>query len=261
MKLNFKGRVAIVTGSSDGIGFAIAKNLSSLGVKVLLVSRNIKKLKKARERIVKEGGIAEYIKADVSITNTPKKVLKKCINIWGKVDILINNTGGPDTGGILKLNDKQWNYAIQNNLLSVIRFSKLVLPIMKKNNWGRIITIGSTIVKEPSPNMILSATSRGGIQSFTKSIAVEFAKNNISANVISPGAILTERFRNLVKIAAKRENKSYKKKINEIKRIIPANRIASADEISNAVIFLASESGSYINGINLSFDGAFTKGY
>ena len=108
--------------------------------------------------------------------------------------------------------------------------------------------------------MILSATSRGGIQSFTKSIAVEFAKNNISANVISPGAILTERFRNLVKIAAKEKIKAIKK-INEIKRIIPANRIASADEISNAVIFLASESGSYINGINLSFDGAFTKGY
>jgi 3-oxoacyl-[acyl-carrier protein] reductase len=132
---------------------------------------------------------------------------------------------------------------------------------MVKNKWGRIITIGSTIAKEPTPQMILSATSRGGLAAFSKSIAINFAKDNISSNIISPGAILTERFINLVKVAAKNENKNYNKKLSEIIKNIPAKRIAKPSEIANAAAFLASDLSGYINGVDLSIDGAFTKGY
>ena len=107
----------------------------------------------------------------------------------------------------------------------------------------------------------MEKTSRGGLAAFSKSIAINFAKDNISSNVISPGAILTERFTNLVKVAAKNENKSYIKKLSEIIKNIPAKRIAKPSEIANAAAFLASDSSGYINGVDLSIDGAFTKGY
>ena len=132
---------------------------------------------------------------------------------------------------------------------------------MKKQKWGRIVTINSTIVKEPSPNMILSATSRGGLLAFNKAIAIEFAKYNITSNIISPGAVSSERFINLIKVAAKNEKKTIKKKISEIKKLIPANRIADPIEIANTASFLVSEKASYITGINLSVDGGFTKSY
>jgi len=261
MNLGIKNKVAIVTGASSGMGFAIASNLAASGVKVLLVSRNIEKLKKAVKKIRSANGKVEYIQGDVSKISTAKKVIKKCLKKWNNIHILINNTGGPPPGNLMSQNEKNWNFAIQNNLLSVVRFSKEVLPVMKKNKWGRIVTIGSTIAKEPTPEMILSATSRGGLAAFTKAIAINFAKYNISANVISPGGILTERFVNLVKIAAKNEKKKYTDKLSEIKKNIPAGRIADPEEIANVAVFLASELGSYINGVDLSIDGAFTKGY
>ncbi len=261
MELGIENKIAIVTGSSTGMGYATARSLAMSGAKVLLVSRNINKLKKAVKNIRFEGGVVDYIAGDVSKIDTPKKVIKKCMKNWGNLHILVNNTGGPPPGNLLKHNEKNWNFAIQNNLLSVVRFTKLAIPIMKKNNWGRITTITSTIVKEPSPEMILSATSRGGLSSFTKAIAIENAKFNISANVISPGGIMTERFLNLIKIAAKKENKIFSKKLLEVQRSIPAKRVGRPDEIANAIVFLSSDLGGYINGIDLSIDGAFTKGF
>jgi 3-oxoacyl-[acyl-carrier protein] reductase len=261
MNLGLKNKTAIVTGSSTGMGYAVARNLALSGVKVLLVARRLNKLKNAAKSIQAEGGEVDYISADVSKSTMPKKIVNKCLKKWGSIDILVNNTGGPPPGNIMEQDEKNWNYAIQNNLLSAVRFTKLVLPIMKKNNWGRIITITSTIAKEPSPDMILSATSRAGLSAFSKAIAIEFAKYNISSNVISPGGIMTDRFINLVKIDAKNENKKYSKKLSEITKNIPARRIGKPDEIANAIVFLVSELGSYINGVDLSIDGAFTKGY
>ena len=211
MEFGIKNKIAIVTGSSSGMGYATARALALSGVKVLLVARRVKQLKKAVENLRLEGGKVDFIVGDVSKINTPNKVIKKCLKKWGGLHILVNNTGGPPPGKLMSHNEKSWNFAIQNNLLSAVRFTKLALPIMKKNNWGRITTITSTIVKEPSPEMILSATSRGGLSSFTKAIAIEYSKFNISANVISPGGIMTERFINLIKIAAKKEKKTLKK--------------------------------------------------
>ena len=146
-------------------------------------------------------------------------------------------------------------------MLSVVRFTKLGLIDMKKNNWGRIITITSTVTKEPSPEMILSATSRGGLSAFNKAICLEFAKFNITSNIISPGGVLTERLKNLFKEKSKRISKKYLTVLNQAEKSIPAKRFAKPEEIANVVLFLSSDYGSYINGVNLSVDGGLTKGY
>ena len=131
MNLQLENKIAIVTGSSTGMGFSVARNLALSGAKVLMVARRLQKLKVAARKIINEGGDVDYISADVSKINSPKKIIQKCINKWGTVNILVNNTGGPKPINIFKINEKNWNYAIQNNMLSVVRFAKQVIPIMK----------------------------------------------------------------------------------------------------------------------------------
>jgi len=164
-------------------------------------------------------------------------------------------------GTLLEINQNQWQKAIETNLLSVVRFSKYVLKFMKLRKWGRIITITSTVTKEPSPEMILSATARGGLSSFNKAICHEFAKYNITSNIISPGGVLTDRLKDLFLKKSKKISKSYSSLIKIAQNSIPTKRFANPDEIANVVLFLCSNHGAYINGINLSVDGGLTKSY
>ena len=261
MNNEIKNKIAIVTGGSEGIGFAIANALSLKGAKVLIVSRNKKKLEIAKKKIKLKNSIIDYFIGDVSNKKTAEKVVNKCNKLWGSVDILINNAGGPPPGKLLDHKDAEWEKSINTNLLSVIRFSRSVIPAMKIKKWGRIISISSTIAKEPSPPMILSATSRAGVMSFSKTLAIEFAEFNITTNVISVGGVLTKRLTNLIQNEAKNKNKKFKKIFSDIKNTIPAKRFAEPNEIANTVLFLCSKDAGYINGQNLTIDGALTKGY
>jgi 3-oxoacyl-[acyl-carrier protein] reductase len=131
---------------------------------------------------------------------------------------------------------------------------------MKLNKWGRIISITSTVAKEPSPLMVLSATTRAGVAAFSKSLAIELAPFNISSNVICPGGVLTDRLVDLLQAKAARENRSYQDLLFESQQAIPAKRFAKPEEIAEVILFLASEQGGYINGISLNIDGALTRG-
>jgi len=146
-------------------------------------------------------------------------------------------------------------------MLSVVRFTKSALKDMKKNKWGRIVTITSSLTKEPTPEMILSATSRGGLSAFNKAICIEFAKFNITSNIISPGGVLTDRLKNLFKENSKRISKKYTTVLKSAQNSIPAKRFADPNEIANIVLFLSSDHGAYINGVNLLVDGGLTKGH
>ena len=258
---NFKNKVAIVTGGSEGIGFAVARALTKKGVKVLIVSRNKKKLQLAKKKLSSKDAKIDFYVGDVSKKETASKVINKCNKLWGKADILINNAGGPPPGNLLNHKDVEWEKTLNTNLLSVVRFSRSVIPSMKKKKWGRIISISSTISKEPTPRMILSATSRAGVASFTKSLALEFAEFNITSNVISVGGVLTKRLEQLIIKQAKNKNQKFNDLFFNIKNSIPAKRFAKPDEIASYVLFLCSEESAYINGQNLIIDGGLTKGY
>jgi 3-oxoacyl-[acyl-carrier protein] reductase len=261
MKLEIDGRVAIVCGASKGMGFASAKALALYGAKVLMVARDPSALKAAAQAIAAEGGVVEAYAGDVRNPDLAQLAVDRCNALWGPVDILVNNAGGPPMGSFLEHDGTAWEAAIQANLLSVVRFCKAVAPGMKSKNWGRIISITSTVAKEPSPAMVLSATTRAGVSAFSKTLAIELAQFNISVNVICPGGVLTDRLVGLLQARAEREKRDYQEILQESQASIPAKRFAEPEEIADVILFLASERGGYVNGVSLSVDGALTKAY
>ena len=178
-------KVAVVTGASKGIGLGIVEEFLSKKMNVLMISRNKKRLVEIKKKFNIDENL-EFLVGDVSDFELPNKALDLVLNKWGKVDILINNAGGPPADSFLNHSDEAWESALQINLMSVVRFSRVFVPHMKKNNWGRILSITSTIAKEPTPLMVLSATARAGVAAFSKAISNELALNNITVNVICP---------------------------------------------------------------------------
>jgi 3-oxoacyl-[acyl-carrier protein] reductase len=261
MNLEINNKVAIVTGASRGMGLACAKTLARAGVKVLMIARNNIELRDAAHMIAETGGIVEVLSGDVKDTLLPQSAVSICEDLWGGVDILINNAGGPPMGTFLDHDGIQWESAIQTNLLSVVRFCQAVVPGMKKRKWGRIISISSSLAKEPTPSMVLSATSRAGLSAFNKSIAIELAQSNITSNVICPGGVLTERLVSLINDRVEREGGTYDELLKKSEDAIPAKRFADPQEISDIVVFLASERASYITGVSLSVDGGLTRAF
>jgi len=261
MDLGLNNKIAIVTGASKGMGFACVQALASEGVKILMIARNKDDLLIAAENVNVSKENIMTLAGDVADPGLASTALEKCKDYWGDVDILVNNAGGPPVGSFLVHDEEAWNSAIQTNLMGAIRFTRVVAFGMKNKQWGRIISITSTVAKEPSALMVLSATARAGLAAFTKSISVELAESNITANVVCPGGVLTGRLTSLLQAKSNRENRDYEVLLKESQESIPAKRFAEPKEIADVILFLASEAGGYITGVSLSVDGGLSKGY
>jgi len=255
------GKIALITGASKGVGRSISLEFAKKKIRLFLVSRNLNNLKKLKKEISKKFNFnnVEIIQGDVSSESNLKKIEKICKKSFGLPDILINNTGGPPSGNFTKFNNKVWEKNIKNNLMSVINFTNMFHKKMIKNKWGRIITISSTVAKEPSSNMVISSTLRSGVSGFNKSISFELAKNNITVNTILLGGVKTDRLKELIKKNSKSRKIKYETYLNQVQKSIPAGRFAEPEEISNLVNFLISEHGSYITGQNIVIDGGLSK--
>jgi 3-oxoacyl-[acyl-carrier protein] reductase len=255
------GKIALITGASKGVGRSISLEFAKKKIRLFLVSRNLNNLKKLKKEISKKFNFnnVEIIQGDVSSESNVKKIEKICKKSFGLPDILINNTGGPPSGNFTKFNNKVWEKNIKNNLMSVINFTNMFHKKMIKNKWGRIITISSTVAKEPSSNMVISSTLRSGVSGFNKSISFELAKNNITVNTILLGGVKTDRLKELIKKNSKSRKIKYETYLNQVQKSIPAGRFAEPEEISNLVNFLISEHGSYITGQNIVIDGGLSK--
>ena len=201
-----------------------------------------------------------YITADLSNAADIKKVYKFAADKMGKIDILINNAGGPKFGGLPALSEKDWQDAINLTLLSTIRMTSLVTPAMVERKWGRIVTVTSTIAKEPTATMILSATMRAGVTAFMKSLSIELAPKGVTANVVAPGGVLTDRIKELVKTKAELDKVPYEDLLRDNEKTIPFGRFATPEEFAGYVVFLCSEQARYITGTSLNVDGGLSKG-
>ena len=255
-----KEKIAFITGASDGVGKAIAMNFAKSGFSIYLLSRSKQKLKKLKTEILKK---YSNNRVELISYNMEKKfsvnLLNYCKKKLGLPNILINNSGGPEPTNFISTNDKMWEKTINRNLLSVIKLSTMFSKSMIQNKWGRMITISSTVAKEPSSAMVQSATSRAAVLAFNKSISFDLAKSNVTNNSILLGGIETNRLKKLIKINAKKSKISEDQLRKNILKNIPAGRFGEPDEVASLVEFLISDNGRYINGQSIVIDGAMSK--
>lgn len=263
IKYNFTGKTILVTAGSKGIGFELAKQLSLLGAKVAICSRNAINLKLAKANILKIKNDAKIftIKYDLQNTQKLESIFFKAENFFkSNIDILINNSGGPPPKMILETKKKDWDKALNINLMSSIYLSIIATKSMKKKKWGRIINLTSTTAKEPSKNMCLSNITRAGVVSFGKTLSMEVAEHGITVNTILTGGVLTDRLKSLIKKSFGKKKYNFEKELKLISKDVPVQRIASPNEFIQLIIFLCSENSSYVNGTAIPLDGGSSKG-
>ncbi len=260
MELGLKDRVAIVTGSSRGIGKAIAHGLAKEDAKVVICARNEDELKETVEELKSSNG-NEVLPVRVDLRNKEdiKTLVKKTVNKFGGVDILVNNTGGPPLSLFMETSEEDWRDASDLLLMSVVTACKEVIPHMKAHKWGRIINMTSFAAKQPAERLVLSNAIRAGIMGLTKTLSNELAEYGILVNAVCPGWTLTRRVEELARFTAAKTGKTYEAVIDEWSSNIPLKRLAQPEEIANLVVFLASERASYISGAVIQVDGGFIK--
>lgn len=258
MNLNLHNKNALVCGSSKGIGFAAACELARMGANITLVSRNEQKLKEAVRKLdTNHGQLHHYLVADFSDSSKLQKTLEGLVeNVY---HILVNNTGGPSGGAITEAKPSEFVRAFEMHVLCNHILTKAVLPGMKLSNYGRIINVISTSVKQPLDGLGVSNTIRGSVANWAKTMANEVGVFGITVNNVLPGATETGRLIEIIDSKAKKLNKNSKEIKESMQNIIPLRRFAKPSEIANAIAFLASPAASYINGINLPVDGGRTK--
>lgn len=259
MNLDLTNKNALVCGSTAGIGKATAIKLAKHGATVTLFARNESKLKETLIELPHEQGQKHnYFVADFTDPQQVKEKVMKAVSDK-IIHILINNTGGPKGGPIVSAEVDEFEKAFSMHLICNQLLVQAVIPGMKQADYGRIINIISTSVKQPIDNLGVSNTIRGAVASWSKSLANELGQYGITVNNVLPGFTATDRLEDIVGSAAKRMNKTEKEASDIMKTLVPARRFAQPGEIANAVVFLASEAASYINGVNLPVDGGRTK--
>ncbi|MDA9576211.1 SDR family oxidoreductase [Flavobacteriaceae bacterium] len=258
MELNLNNKSALVCGSTQGIGRACAIALAKEGARVTLVARNEDKLKKIVSELPKTA-THDYIIADFSNPNELKTNVETYLKSNNGFHVLINNTGGPRSGAILEATLEQFEVAFTQHLKCNHVLAQLVVPFMKSEKYGRIINVISTSVKEPIEGLGVSNTIRNAVGNWSKTLSFELGIFGITVNNVLPGFTETERLNEIIDIKAKKANVSFEDMEKIMKTYTPAKRFAKPEETANAIVFLASEAASYINGINLPVDGGRTK--
>ena len=260
MNLNLKGKCALVCGSSQGMGKAIAIQLASQGANIILFARNQASLESVlKELDSSQGQHHDILIADFSDTNQVKNVLNNYLKTGIVIEILINNTGGPAPGPAHSALSDDFLAAFNQHLICNHQMMKLLLAGMKQSSYGRIINVISTSVKQPLIGLGVSNTVRGAVASWAKTLANELGQYNITVNNVLPGATNTTRLEAIIKNKAAKKGISIEKMAAEEKAIIPMRRFGEANEFADAVGFLASPAASYITGINLPVDGGRTS--
>jgi 3-oxoacyl-[acyl-carrier protein] reductase len=260
MDLGVRGRTALVAGASAGIGKAIALTLSEEGVKVAILSRDKERITAAAKDIAaKTAGEVLPVVCDVTSRKQIDTAIAKVNKRFGVIDILVCNAGGPPMRRFEQMADGDWDAAYNLNLKSTIRLCAAVIPPMKKQKWGRIISVTSIVAIQASETLILSSTMRPGVHGLTKSLSNELAQYGITVNTICPGYTNTERLVELAAATAKATGVKPDRVYDGWTQNIPAGRLAKPEELGYLAAFLASEKAAYINGVALNIDGGFIK--
>jgi 3-oxoacyl-[acyl-carrier protein] reductase len=261
VNLGLHGRVALVTGSSDGMGEAIAHAFAAEGAALGLCARNEEKLRKTAAKIKSRYDVPLEIRpVDVSRPHEVEQFIEEMLAKFQHIDICVANAGGPPAKAFLETTDNEWQAAFEANLHSAVVLARQVLPAMKRRNWGRFITISSLSVRQPLPNLALSNTVRIGLLGLIRTISNEFAAHGITANNVAPGYTATGRLKELSSRLAESSGKTPEEIERDWVAGIPAGRLAQSEEVADAVLWLASERAAMITGQTLLVDGGMYRG-
>jgi 3-oxoacyl-[acyl-carrier protein] reductase len=260
MDLGLARARALVTAGTSGLGFAIASALAAEGAVVSLCSRDAGRAREAAERIAAATGATVHaFAADVATAADLQRLFGEATEAMGGLDALVNNAGGPPPGGFDALSDEQWERGFNLTLMSVVRSVRLALPHFERAGGGSVLTVLSSSVKQPIPNLLISNVYRPGLVGLTKSLAIDLASKGIRVNGIAPGRIDTERIRELDEALAKRQGKP----VEEIQRAslaqIPMGRLGKPEEFGRVAAFLSSPAASYVTGQVLIVDGGSVR--
>lgn len=256
MNLGITGKRALVLASSQGLGLGIAAKLCEEGAKVLLNGRSEDKLSKAAEELIKAGtGTATYVVADLTQTDAARKLYSAAKQKLGGVDILVNNTGGPPPGTVDTPDTDLWRAQIDTMLVRVIEITNLCVEDMKAAGWGRVLTVASSGVIQPIPNLAMSNTIRSALVGWNKSLSNELAAAGITVNMLVPGRIHTQRVEQLDAAAAKRLGKTVEEIAAKARAEIPAGRYGTVEEFGSVGAFLLSDPAQYMTGSVVRCDG------
>ena len=260
MDLELKGKVAIVGGASKGLGRACAQVLAEEGAKVAVCSRSKPDLEKAAQEIRDSTGADVLAFAgDLDRHDTIKALITAAAERFGRLDIMINNSGGPPLARAHNATEEQWETALQRSLLFFARMSREALPHLKKSGSGRIINILASTVYQPIPNLALSGVTRLGVVAFAKSLADEVGRDGILVNNVCPGSLLSERMLSNVTNRAKELGISVDEALAQRAAETAVGRVGDPKEMAYLVAFLASSRSSYITGTTMLVDGGLVR--
>ena len=260
MDLGLTGKVALVAASSRGLGRAVAEELAREGARLVMCARGADDLSHARDSIARDTGSEPVaVAADLTDPEGVRRVTDAAAGAFGRVDILVTNTGGPPSGPFEAHNPGAWRTAVAQNLESVLNLTRAVLPGMRERGWGRIVNVTSIAVKQPVDGLILSNSVRAAVTGFARTLANEVARDGVTVNNVMPGYTRTARLDWLAGQIAAREGIDREAAFDRWASEIPAGRVGDPAEFAALVTFLASERASYITGTSIPVDGGWIR--
>jgi len=261
METGLRGKTVLITGASQGMGRATAEAFAAEGARLAMCARNQKTLEAAQAEISSRHKTEVMVEAvDVTDADKLRRFVAAAAEHFGGIDVAVANAGGPPAKNFLSLTPDDWRKAVDVNFLSVVTLAREVIPHMQRKRWGRFITITSTSVRQPIPDLLLSNSVRPAVVGLIKSLAIEFGKDGLTFNNIAPGYTATERLSELSKVRALAAGTSEEQIRERWAQEIPLRRLGEPQEIADAIIWLASDRAAYVTGQTLVVDGGNYRG-
>ncbi len=260
MDLGLTNKCALVLASSQGLGLGVATALCAEGANVVLMGRGEERLATETAALnERKAGRAAYVVADLADPTTPERVLDAAQKFFGPIDILVNNSGGPAGGLASGVAAKTWDDEFAKMVLPIFEITRLAIQGMRARQWGRVITLASSGVVQPIPQLAVSNAMRSSVVSWMKTLSLEVAADGVTVNVVLPGRIDTPRVAQLDQAAAAKSGKPIADMVKASLATIPMGRYGRVDEFASVVAFLAGQTSSYVTGSVIRIDGGMIK--